>query len=119
MQHATPLENDDFDGDTLRRPGVWLVDFSARWCPPCRVLETVLDPLAAQYAGRLQVGEIDTDDEPDVTARFGITAAPTMLIFKDGVLAGRRMGAAPKGVLVRWLEEFVGPDHRAPATPPL
>lgn len=99
----TELGTRDFDDERLQRPGVWLVDFGANWCPPCRVLERVLAPLAAENAGRLSVGSVNIDDHEDVAARFRITSAPTMLLFRDGQLLDRRVGAAPRAAIDKWL----------------
>jgi thioredoxin 1 len=98
------LTKQDFEDDRLRRDGLWLVDFGAAWCPPCRVLDKVLAPLAESYAGRLTMGAIDIDANDDVVARFGVTAAPTMLLFRDGKLLDRRVGAASKATIATWLE---------------
>jgi thioredoxin 1 len=99
-----PLVIADFDGDTLRRPGLWLVDFSTTWCPPCRVLTPVLAELGRTLAGRVSIGGVDCDEQVELSARFGVTAMPTMLLFRDGRVIGQKVGAMPRAKIVAWLE---------------
>src|SRR5581483_10611040 len=61
-----------------------LVDFWAVWCGPCRALAPTIDKLAEQYAGKVKVGKLNTDDHPDVAVRYGISAIPQVLLFKGG-----------------------------------
>jgi thioredoxin 1 len=98
------LASKDFDGITMRRPGIWLVDFGTAWCAPCRVLEPVLAQLATQLAGRIGFGQLDADEESELASRFGVTAMPTMLLFRDGRVIGQRVGAMTKVKIVAWLE---------------
>ena len=94
----------DFEGITIRRTGLWLVDFGTDWCPPCRVLEPMLAGLASSLAGQVGFGRIDADEEAELTARFGVTAMPTMLLFRDGRVIGQKVGAIPRAKVVAWLE---------------
>jgi thioredoxin 1 len=99
----TPLHLADFDDLTLRRPGLWLVDFSTAWCPPCRVLTPLLAQLAGELAGNLSIGAVDCDDEQVLSQRFGVTAMPTMLLFRDGRVIAQKVGAMPRAKLLAWL----------------
>ncbi len=99
------LTSGDFDGLTLGKPGVWLVDFGTAWCAPCRVLEPTLAALAAERAGELSIGRIDADEQGELTGRFGVVSMPTLLLFRDGRVIGQKVGAVPRAKIVAWLEE--------------
>ncbi len=81
-----------------------LVDFYADWCGPCRMMAPVLDEMARQHMGRLQILKLDTDRFPSVANGLGIRGIPTLILFKDGKEAARQVGAAPKSML----EKMVG-----------
>jgi thioredoxin 1 len=74
-------------------PGLTLVDFTADWCPPCRRLAPDLDALAGELAGSLTVVKVDADEQPDLTARFGVRSLPTLMFFRGGEVVDRIIGA--------------------------
>jgi len=80
-----------------------LVDFSASWCPPCRAIAPTIDALAEEFQGRLKVGMVDVDAEPELAERYGIRAMPTLLIFDRGRVVDQRLGGAPKDMLRAFL----------------
>jgi thioredoxin 1 len=92
------LEVDDasFEDTTLRSPIPVLVDFTAVWCAPCRVITPHLEAVAAKYAGRLKVAKCDADENPVLAARYGVRGLPTLLLFKDGQVVGQLVGAVPR-----------------------
>jgi thioredoxin 2 len=96
-----------FDGATDANVPV-LVDLWAPWCGPCRMVAPILEQLAVERAGRIKVVKVNVDDEPQVSARFGVQGIPTMLLFEHGELVGRQTGAAPAPALSRWIDETVG-----------
>ncbi len=102
----------DFDGITLRKPGVWLVDFSTAWCPPCRVLTPVLVALAVTLAGQVGFAAVDADEQAELATCFGVVAMPTMLLFRDGRVIGQKVGAMPRAKIVAWLAS-AGVEARA------
>jgi thioredoxin len=93
----------DFDDVTLRRPGTWLVDFSAAWCAPCRQLTPLLAQLAGELRRHLSIGAIDCEEQPQLAQRFGVSAMPTLLLFRDGRVIAQKVGALPRARLLAWL----------------
>lgn len=77
-----------------------LVDFWAEWCGPCRRLAPIVDEIATEYSGKLLVGKVDIDANAEVATRFGIQSIPTLLLFKNGQVVDRIIGAQPKEALV-------------------
>ena len=86
-----------------------LVDVSAEWCGPCKMLTPILAELADDFAGRLQLVEVDIDANPEVSARWDVMSFPTLLLFVDGELTWRTVGARGKGQLRLELERLLSP----------
>lgn len=84
-----------------------LVDFWAEWCAPCRLLAPLVENLSNEYGEKLAVCKIDIDSSPKVAARFGITALPTLVLFKDGVPVARHIGVATPVKLRSFVSEHV------------
>jgi thioredoxin 2 len=81
-----------------------LVDFYADWCGPCKVMAPVLDEIARTYMGRVLVLKLDTDRNPQASARYGIRGIPTLILFRSGREAGRQVGAVPRQAVVSMFE---------------
>ena len=85
--------------DLVKNNPSFVVDCWAPWCGPCRMMSPVIDELATDYKGKITFGKLNTDQNQDVAGKYGIQAIPTLLIFKDGKLADRKVGALPKKML--------------------
>ena len=85
-----------FAEEVLAAPLPVLVDFWAPWCPPCRVIAPILGELATEYAGRLTIAKLNTDDHPHTMAQFGVQGIPTLIVFKGGREVERLIGARSK-----------------------
>ncbi len=94
MAGANTLEFTDgnFDSDVLKADVPVLVDFWAEWCQPCRMLAPTIEKLANDFKGRVKVGKLDTDSNRQVAVKFGITAIPTVILFKDGEVHSKVVG---------------------------
>ena len=99
------VTDDDFDQEVLRAELPVLVDFWAEWCGPCHALEPVVEELAEEYGGKVKFVKMDTEQNFDVPARYGIRSLPTLLVFKGGQQVEQLMGLRPKVDLKRSLEK--------------
>lgn len=102
--HVTDAE---FEKSVLQSTLPVIVDFWAPWCGPCRMVAPTLDKLAAEYAGKLLVAKVNTDENPDWATRFGVQGIPTMLFVSNGKLVHRQVGALPEGMLRDVVKEFL------------
>ena len=105
----------NFASTVLEVPGISLVDFTATWCPPCRALSPIVVGIAAEMRGRVAVGCVDTDANPDLAARFRIRGLPTLIVFRDGREVARRTGLTTaeviRALLAKHLVNFALPDR--------
>ena len=84
-----------------------LVDFWAVWCGPCQMIAPILDEIAEEQAGKVQIGKLNIDDNLDVTRRFEVMSIPTLILFKDGEVAARITGAHPKSKILAAISEHL------------
>ena len=85
--------------DILEKNKVVLLDFWAEWCGPCRMISPMIDELSEEYAGRVFIGKVNVDNNPQAAGAFGIRSIPSILLFKDGDIVDKQIGAVPKSVL--------------------
>lgn len=96
-----------FEQRVTQATGAVLVDFTADWCPPCRVLAPILDEIAREQADKLTILTLNVDEEPRVAGHFGVMSFPTLILFKDGQPLKQIIGARPKGSLMRELAPYL------------
>ena len=101
------LTNETFDEEVGASELPLVVDFWAEWCGPCRMVAPVLEQIATENAGKIRLAKLNVDDAPAVAQRFSIMSIPTLMVFKDGVMKKRIVGAKGKGQLLEDLAEFL------------
>lgn len=108
MTNGKPVHITDADFDQLiaGNPLV-VVDLWAAWCGPCRMIGPVLDQLAGEYAGQITFAKLNIDENQQVPTKFGVMSIPTLLVFKDGKMVERLVGAMPKPMLEQKLKPFL------------
>ena len=97
------ITKEDFEKEVLNSDIPVLVDFWASWCGPCRMLAPTLSAIAVKYEGKLKVGKVNTDEQPELSMAYRINAIPAVMLFKDGQLADSFVGYMPQ----ENIEEFV------------
>jgi thioredoxin len=96
-----------FDQDVLRADVPVLVDFWAEWCGPCRMIAPALEEIAGQLGDKVKIVKLNVDENPNTAAKYGIMSIPTLMLFKNGDIASRQVGAAPKQKLQQWISGAV------------
>ena len=96
-----------FDQDVLKASGPVVVDFWAEWCGPCRMIAPALEEIAGQLGDKVKILKLNVDENPNTAAKYGIMSIPTLMLFKNGEIASRQVGAAPKQKLHQWISGAV------------
>lgn len=96
---ALEFTDANFETEVLGSDKVTLIDFWAEWCGPCRVVGPFVEELANEYEGKANIGKVNVDDNPGISAKFGIRNIPTILFVKNGEVVDKQVGAVPKNVL--------------------
>jgi thioredoxin 1 len=103
--NVVELTADNWEQEVVKSDKPVLVDFWAVWCGPCRALAPTIDRLADQYAGKVKVGKLNTDEAPDIAVRYGISSIPLVMLFKGGSdqPIDKTVGAQPEGNFVKMI----------------
>ena len=92
-----------FETDVLKAAEPVVVDFWAEWCGPCRMIAPALEEISGQLGDKVKIVKLNVDENPDTAAKYGIMSIPTLLMFKNGEISSRQVGAAPKQKLQQWI----------------
>ena len=96
-----------FEDDVLNAEGLVLVDFWAEWCAPCKQIGPILEEMAQELEGSLSIAKVNIDENPQTPTKYGVRGIPTLILFKGGQVAGTKVGTAPKGVLMEWVQSLL------------
>jgi thioredoxin 1 len=96
-----------FESDVLKSAEPVVVDFWAEWCGPCRMIAPALEEISGALGDKVKIVKLNVDENPAIAAKYGIMSIPTLLLFNNGEIAARQVGAAPKQKLHQWISGAV------------
>ncbi len=97
----------DFETQVLKSSEPVVVDFWAEWCGPCRMIAPALEEIAGTLGSKVKIVKLNVDENPRTASKYGVMSIPTLMLFKNGELASRQVGAAPKAKLEQWITAAV------------
>ena len=97
----------DFEAEVLKATSPVVVDFWAEWCGPCKQIAPALEEISGSLGAKVKIVKLNVDENPQTAAKYGIQSIPTLMIFKNGQMASRQIGAAPKQKLEQWITTAV------------
>lgn len=97
------VSDQNFEEDVIKSTAPVIVDFWAEWCGPCRMVAPILEEVSGEMGEKVRIVKLNVDENPQTASKYGIMSIPTLLLFKDGKIASRQVGAAPKAKLVQWI----------------
>ena len=106
-EHIQYVSDATFDAEVLQSPLPVLVDYWAEWCGPCRMIAPILEEIAQEYAGRLNVAKLNVDESQQTPQKFGIRGIPTLMLFKNGNIEATKVGALSKSQLTAFIDSHI------------
>lgn len=108
MAKVPALTSDNFATAVENASGVVVVDFTATWCPPCKMLAPVLDRVSEKYEGKASFYKVDVDENPETAGKYGVSTIPNILFFKDGQVVNQSVGYVAEGALSSLVDNAIG-----------
>ncbi len=107
MGNEVVVGNHNFKEEVLESDVPVIVDLWAEWCVPCRMVEPILEEMSEEYAGKLKIAKVNVDEEGEIAAQYGVVSIPTLLVFKDGQMVKKQIGAVPKPVIEGMIKDLI------------
>ncbi|MFN8310965.1 MAG: thioredoxin [Chitinophagales bacterium] len=104
---AATYTDSNFETDVLKSDKLTVVDFWAEWCGPCKAIGPVIEQLATQYQGKVNIGKVDVDNNQNVSMNYQVRSIPTILFFKNGQVVDKVVGAVPKNQLEATIQKHM------------
>ena len=104
---AAVLTDSNFETEVLKTDKLSVIDFWAPWCGPCLALGPTIDALSKEYEGKVNVGKVNVDENPQLSINYGITSIPAVLFIKNGQVVDKQVGAAPKNVFEKQIQQHL------------
>jgi len=101
------ITDQNFNDEVTKSNIPVLIDFWAVWCGPCRAIAPVVEQLAGEYDGKIKIGKLDVDENPETAVKFGVRSIPTLLLFKNGQVVDTIIGAVQKQVIVQKITPYI------------
>jgi thioredoxin 1 len=106
---AKEFTDKNFQNEVLSSDKLSVIDFWAEWCGPCRAIGPVIEELSKEYEGKVNIGKVNVDDNPQISMNYGITSIPAILFIRGGQVVDKLVGAQPKGNFVKKIEQHLSP----------
>ena len=113
-ENVQTFTDGNFDSSVLKAAQPVLVDFWAEWCGPCKRLAPAVDALAADYAGKVTIGKLNVDDNPDTTIKYNVRGIPALLLFKGGQVVDQVVGLQPKDEIRKVIDKHLDQEGNRP-----
>ena len=105
--HPAHITDDNFQTEVLESKEPVLIDFWAAWCGPCRMIAPIMEELATELEGKVKIGKMDVDNNPNVSLEYGIRSIPALLLFHEGKVVDSIVGLVPKNFIMQRLESYL------------